>query len=154
MPSGAAALDATLTAAGLSGEVVDIPNLGPVVRVQMTHVVAALEALRDADDTAFAMLVDLMGVDTGEEIELTYHLRSFLHESEAYVRIAVPYDGEIHSVWRCYPAALYPEREAAELFGLTFVGHPNPKRLLTTDEVEVPLLRKSVQIRSVEEARR
>jgi NADH:ubiquinone oxidoreductase subunit C len=34
------------------------------------------------------------------------------------------------------------------------VGHPNPKRLLTSDEVEAPLLRKSTPIRTWEETRR
>jgi NADH:ubiquinone oxidoreductase subunit C len=46
-----------------------------------------------------------------------------------------------------------PERETAELFGLSLSGHPNPKRLLTTDGVP-PLLRKSVPVRTEEEVRR
>jgi len=37
------------------------------------------------------------------------------------------------------------------LFGLTFSGHPNLKRLLTSDEVDVFLLRKDVPIRTEEE---
>jgi NADH:ubiquinone oxidoreductase subunit C len=46
-----------------------------------------------------------------------------------------------------------PERETAELFGLGLDGHPNPKRLLTTDGVP-PLLRRDVPIRTPEEFRR
>ncbi|MRR12205.1 hypothetical protein EG835_07005, partial [bacterium] len=49
-------------------------------------------------------------------------------------------------------SALLPERETAELFGLALCGHPNPKRLLTTEGIE-PLLLKSVPIRSAEEVR-
>ncbi len=142
-------LSAALTAAGLTAEVSD-ETLGTVARVAAADIAGALTALRDGD-TAFALLLDLFVTDTGEDLELTYHLRSFARDEDAYVRVTAPYDGEVPSVWRVYPAALYPEREAAELFGMAFPGHPNPKRLLTTDEVELPLLRKSTPIRTEEE---
>ena len=45
-----------------------------------------------------------------------------------------------------------PERELAEMFGLTLSGHPNPKHLLITEDVE-PLLLKRVEIRTPEEVR-
>jgi NADH:ubiquinone oxidoreductase subunit C len=69
-----------------------------------------------------------------------------------YLKCHVPYEGELRSVWEVYPAALYPEREAAELLGFSLLGHPNPKRLLTTDGTP-PLLRKSVPVRTAEEVR-
>lgn len=123
---------------------------GVVCRVTASDVAGALAALRDGDP-AYAYLVDLFGVDTGDELEVTYHVRSFAREEELYVRVATPYDGEVPSIWTVYPAALYPERETAELFGMSFPGHPNPKRLLTTDEVELPLLRRGTAIRTPEE---
>jgi NADH-quinone oxidoreductase subunit C len=121
-----------------------------VCRVTAGDIVAALTALRDGD-AAYAYLVDLFGVDTGEGLEVTYHLRSFARDEELFVRVTVDYDAEVPSVWTVYPGVLYPERETAELFGMTFPGHPNPKRLLTTDEVELPLLRRSTAIRTPEE---
>jgi NADH-quinone oxidoreductase subunit C len=142
-------LSTALTAAGISAEVSD-EAFGVLARVAACDIAGALMALRDGDG-AFALLVDLFATDTGDELEVTYHLRSFARDEDAYVRLVVQYDAEVPSVWRVYPAALYPEREAAELFGLTFPGHPNPKRLLTTDEVELPLLRKSTPIRTNEE---
>jgi len=123
---------------------------GVVCRVPAESAARTLEALRDGD-AAYAYMVDLFGVDTGEGLEVTYHLRSFAREEEVYVRVAADYDGEVPSVWHVFPAALYPERETAELFGMSFPGHPNPKRLLTTDEVEQPLLRRSTAIRTPEE---
>ena len=102
---------------------------------------------------AYDFLVDLFATDTGERIEVTWHLRAFARYEDLYLKALVDYDGEAPSVWRVYPAALYPEREAAELLGMSFPGHPNPKRLLTTDGTE-PLLRKSVLIRTAEEVRR
>lgn len=149
MPAGTSAVNAALASAGISAEVT-AEGIGTLVRTSPEAIVDVLAALRDSD-AAFAFMVDLFGTDTGEAVELTYHLRSFVRDEEVRVRVAAPYDSAVPSVWRVFPAALYPEREAAELLGLTFPGHPNPKRLLTTDEVEVPLLRRSVPIRSAEE---
>jgi NADH:ubiquinone oxidoreductase subunit C len=138
-----------LRAAGVTCETVEMPALGILLRVAKPDVVAALSAL-GADD--YDQLVDLFGTDTGEAVDITYHLRVLERMDDVYVRCTVPYDGELRSVWQVYPAALYPEREAAELFGFSLVGHPNPKRLLTTDGTE-PLLRKSVPVRDPEEVR-
>jgi NADH:ubiquinone oxidoreductase subunit C len=124
--------------------------LGEVVRLDSARIADALVALQES---GFDFLVDLFATDTGERLEVTWHLRAFEQRSDLYLKALVDYDGSAPSVWETYPAALYPEREAAELLGMTFVGHPNPKRLLTTDGTE-PLLRKSVLIRTAEEVRR
>ena len=130
---------------------VSTSSLGVVVRAPHRDAAATLAALK-ASDLGFVMLVDLLGTDTGEDVEVTYHLRSFARDEELYVKCALPYDGVLYSVWNVYASALLPERETAELFGLTLAGHPNPARLLTTDG-EAPLLRRSVPIRTLEEGR-
>jgi NADH:ubiquinone oxidoreductase subunit C len=137
-------------AAGVTSEVEE-SSLGRIAHVPLDRAAAALRALRDSD-LDFSMLVDLFGTDTTEEIQITYHLRSFARDEEVYVRTSIAYDGELPSVWEVYAAALMPEREVAELFGLVLLDHPNPKRLFTTEGVE-PLLRKSVPIRTAEEVR-
>ena len=137
-----------LDAAGVADVSVTTEPFGMVVRVRAAAVEEALATLWHAD---YEMLVDMFAADTGEQIALTYHVRRLEDMHELYVRATVDYDGEAPSVWRVYPAALYPEREAAELFGVSFAAHPNPKRLLTTDEVEGYLLRKATPVRSEEE---
>ena len=122
-------------------------RLGQVVRLDADRVCDALAALQTV---GYDFLVDLFGTDTGARIELTYHVRAFATHEDLYVKALVDYDGEAPSVWRIHPAALYPEREAAELLGMSFPGHPNPKRLLTGEGVG-PLLRKSELIRSAAE---
>lgn len=147
----ATAVSHILSAAGVSDAVVATETLGVVCRIESASTLRALEALRDCE-LDFRVLLDFLGTDTGEEIEVTYHLRSLARDEELFVKTVVAYDGELHSVWNIYASALMPERETAELLGLSLIGHPNPKRLLTTDGVE-PLLRKSVLIRTVEEVR-
>lgn len=137
-----------LRAAGIPCEPSD-EALGAVVRLDVASIARAVEVLRDG---GYDFLVDLFGTDTGEMIEVTWHIRAFERHDDLYLKSLVPYDGEAPSVWHCHPAALYPEREAAELLGMSFTGHPNPKRLLTMDGTE-PLLRRSVPIRTAEEVR-
>jgi len=137
--------------AGVTEAEVSTATLGVVARVPADDVPAALAALK-ASSLDFVMLVDLLGADTGEDIEITYHLRSLSRDEDLYVKCSLPYDSVLRSVWNVYASALLPERETAELFGLTLAGHPNPARLLTIEGTE-PLLRKSVPIRTLEEVR-
>ncbi len=141
------AADVERLLAGVDSAEVAEERLGVVARVGRAAVADALAALRDA---GFESLVDLLGIDTGEHVEVTYHLRSYASGQDLFVKTALPYDGELESVWQVYPSALMPERETAELFGLRLSEHPNPKRLLTTDGVP-PLLRKDVPVRTPEE---
>ncbi|MCE5191935.1 MAG: NADH-quinone oxidoreductase subunit C [Actinomycetia bacterium] len=135
--------------AAIDGATVAEEALGVIARVPLAAVNEALGAIKAA---GYESLVDFDGIDTGELIELTYRLRSFSLDLEVHVKSTVAYGGTIESVWYEYPSALMPERETAELLGIHLAGHPNPKRLLTTDGVE-PLLRKDVAIRTVEEVK-
>ena len=144
----ATALSRLLAGAGLTPSSVTEEPVGIVARIEPDEVLAALTAL--AADT-YAMLVDLLGADTGSGIELTWHVRSFASDEDVYVKALAAYDSELPSVWTVYASALYSEREIAELLGLTLIGHPNPKRLLTSEEAEPNLLRKSTPIRTREE---
>jgi len=140
-----------LSAGGVSVAEVEEVSLGLVCRVPAAEMLTALRAIA-ASGHGFTMLVDLLGTDTDEDVEITYHLRSLSRDEELYLKTRLPYAGVLESAWEVYPAALMPERETAELFGLRLAGHPNPKRLLTTDGIE-PLLLRSVEIRSTEEVR-
>ena len=106
--------------------------------------------LAELKEQGFIQLIDAFGADIDGEIEITYRLRNLDANEDVLVKFRLPYDGEYHSVWEVYPAALLPERELCEMFGLFLEGHPNPKRLLTTEGLP-PFLRKEVEIRTREE---
>ncbi|MCX8007190.1 MAG: NADH-quinone oxidoreductase subunit C [Coriobacteriia bacterium] len=141
------AADVERLLAGVDSAEVAEERLGVVARVGRDAVEDALIRLRDA---GFESLVDLLGIDMQDHVEVVYHLRSYQSGQDVFVKTALPHDGELRSVWQVFPSALMPERETAELFGLRLAGHPNPKRLLTTDGV-APLLRKDVPVRTPEE---
>jgi len=140
-----------LQRAGVEASVETLEGLGVVCRMPASSARVALVALRDSD-LGLSFLVDLFGVDTGEAIDIVYHVRSFARDEELFVKAEVAYDGTIESVWDLFPAALMPERETCELLGLSLSGHPNPKRLLTTEGCE-PYLRKSLEVRGADEVR-
>lgn len=137
--------------AGADASVEVVGKLGVVARVEAQDAVRSLEALKTSSH-AYHFMVDLFGVDTGEDVDVVYHLRSFACDEELHVKARHEYGATLRSVWELFPAALMAERECAEMFGLLLWGHPNPKRLLTTEQVPALLL-KSVAIRDAEEVR-
>ena len=82
-------------------------------------------------------LQSITGMDTGETLTCVYHLFSYTHGHTLVLKAAVPRDAAVLpssvSVW---PAANWYEREAYDLFDVTFEGHPGLRRLLLPDDWE------------------
>ena len=104
--------------------------------------VAALRMLRDRPELRFEMLIDLCGVDystygdvahEGPRFAVVYHLLSLANNWRVRVRVFVPDDAfpVIGSAIDIWPAANWFEREAFDLYGIVFSGHPDLRRLLT-----------------------
>jgi Ni,Fe-hydrogenase III large subunit/Ni,Fe-hydrogenase III component G len=75
----------------------------------------------------------ITGVDLGETIELMYHIRT----CNTIVTIGVDMPKEnakIESITDLIPGANFHEREVSDLLGVTFKGHPNPKRLILPED--------------------
>ena len=92
-----------------------------------------------AADPAFALdyLSFVTGVDYPEQkrIEVVYHLFSSQHRHELLLKVRVPRDDprveSVTSIWR---GADWHEREAYDLLGIVFEGHPNLRRIMMTDD--------------------
>jgi NADH-quinone oxidoreductase subunit C len=102
----------------------------------------ALRLLRDRPELRFEMLIDLCGVDystygdgvrEGPRFAVVYHLLSLANNWRVRVRAFVPDDAfpVIASAIDVWPAANWFEREAFDLYGIIFSGHPDLRRLLT-----------------------
>lgn len=141
-----------LADAGIEALSVEVESaIGLVIRVNESDVLKTLEALRDSE-IAFTLLLDTFGadMDEDEEIEVTYHLRSLTENVDIRVKTRIPHGGTLNSATGLFTSGLLAERELAEMYGLYLEGHPNPKRLLTTEAYLNPLL-KSTPIRTKEE---
>lgn len=106
--------------------------------------------LRDDAETRFDLLLDLCGVDfpdrtndEGGRFEAVYHLYSIPRAER--LRLKVPLtesDPTLPSLIPVWKAADWFEREAYEMFGFHFEGHPNLRRLLTHEAFQGHPLRK------------
>jgi NADH-quinone oxidoreductase subunit C len=115
---------------------------------QLTAVVSAerllesMKALRDDPELRFEILIDLCGMDyanygggswNGRRFAVVYHLLSVSRNERVRVRVFAEDDQfpVVDSVIELWPSANWFEREAFDLFGIVFTGHPDLRRILT-----------------------
>ena len=118
--------------------------------VDATKIFDVMKTLRDDPELAMTMLVDLTAVDyLGREprFEVVYHLRSFKSGARLRVKapVAEPEDGSnpsIDSIDSLWASANWNEREAWDLYGIKFRGHPDLRRILMYEEFVGHPLRK------------
>lgn len=105
-------------------------------------------------DAGFAMFVDLCAVDhlrrRPERFEVVVQLVSLSLSRRLSVHVALPgSDPSVASITGAYPGANFYEREAYDLFGIDFEGHPDLTRILLPDDWEGHPLRKDESVGSV-----
>lgn len=129
------------------------PAFGPrqdVATVSRELLVAFVTAVRES---GFRMFVDLCAVDylrRDPRFEVVINVLSI--EEPARLRIRVPVPGRnpvVPSITSVYPGANFFEREAYDLFGIEFAGHPDLSRILLPDDWEGHPLRKDHEVGSV-----
>jgi len=143
MTSRTAALAESVKAA-LGDRVVSIADQhGQVtVVVQAADLIASMTALRDGAGLKFEQLIDACGVDysaygngahDGPRFAVVYQLLSVSLNQRVRVRVFAPDDGfpVVDSVIGVWPSVSWFEREAFDLFGIVFNGHPDLRRILT-----------------------
>ena len=130
-----AQVDAAL--AGITAE----PERGAldlIVHIPRDEVIRGLRALKGAEPLAFDYLRCLTAVDNEDDgIDIVYHLYSTRLKHNLTVKTTLPAD-DLHldtatTVWR---AANWLERETAEMFGVRFRGHPDPRTLLMPEDMD------------------
>lgn len=113
-----------------------------IVTLRPANLLQAAEALRDAPGLRFDTLIDLCGIDysqyregdhDGPRFAVVVHLLSVELNQRLRVRIFCEDDDfpVISSLVDIWPAANWYEREAFDLFGILFEGHPDLRRILT-----------------------
>lgn len=132
-----------------------------VVRVERDELVPFAAAAREAGLTTF---IDLCAVDylsrPEGRFEVVVGLLSMELPCRLRIHVAVPEDDpQVPSLTGVFPGANFYEREAYDLFGLRFPGHPDLTRILLPDEWQGHPLRKDspagsvpVQFKAVEQA--
>lgn len=109
------------------------------------QIVDVIRFLRDDSQCLFETMIDLCGVDYPERsrrFEVVYHLLSMRMNQRVRVKIQADEETPVPSIIKVFPCADWFEREAFDMYGIQFSGHPDLRRILTDYGFEGYPLRK------------
>ncbi len=114
--------------------------------VDRSHLMDVLRALRDRPELACDLLLDICAVDYPKRerrFDVVYHLTSLEHGHRFRIVVPVTEDEpHVPTAYGLWKAADWFEREAFDLMGIRFDGHPNLRRILTHEAFQGHPLRK------------
>ncbi len=122
--------------------------LDPFIKVAPDMIREVALYLRDNEHMLFDSLMCLSGIDyTGGKFGVVYHLHSMRWNHKIVLKTEVTLENlhcqSVESVWK---TANWHEREAFDMFGILFDGHPDLRRILMPDDWEGYPLRKDYQV--------
>jgi NADH-quinone oxidoreductase subunit C len=133
---------------------VALGELTIVVRAE--EIAPILVALRDDKECLFEQLIDICGVDYPERekrFDVVYHLLSPRKNARLRVKCEADADTAVPSVVDIFPGANWYEREAYDMYGILFSGHPDLRRILTDYGFQGHPLRKDFPLTGYVEVR-
>ena len=106
-----------------------------IVRNRLHDVVAFLK-----QNYFYDMLKNITAVDLGDEVEILYHLYSTTEEEDVILSVMV--NNKAESIIDIFESAIADENEIYDMFGVTFIGHDDLKRLYMPENWDGYPLRK------------
>jgi NADH-quinone oxidoreductase subunit C len=104
------------------------------ITIHSDRVVEVIKFLRDDRACRFTTLIDICGVDypqRGERFEVVYHLLSMPMNHRIRIKTSTDEETPVASLSDIFPVANWFEREAFDMYGIVFSGHPDLRRILT-----------------------
>lgn len=143
---------AAIQALDPSGQVQISVTRGDVqLLVPRTIIIDVLRTLKD--DFGFTYLIDIVATDrftTEDRFEVIWNIISLKDQSRIFVKTRVPEeDPSLPSTVDIWPAANWNEREAYDMMGIRFTGHPDLRRLFLPEDFEYFPLRKEFPLMGV-----
>lgn len=123
------------------------------INIKKDYIKKAAEFLYEDSESAFDYLSDLCGVDLSRldgssNFEVVYHLYSIKLNHRLRLKVKIPASNpRIDTVTKIWKTADWHEREAYDMFGIIFQGHPNLERILTPEGFEGHPLRKDYPLK-------
>ncbi len=115
----------------------------PTILVSKDMILALFEQVKNTE--GYTMCLDVAAVDNfpaQPRFELVYHLYHPTKFARLRVKSRVGVDEEMPSATGIWPGTNWPEREAFDLFGIRFAGHPQMTRIYLPEDWEGHPLRK------------
>ena len=147
---------AATAATGLAGDAARISFGELTIKVAADQIVPTLTKLRDDPACQFEVLIDICGVDYPARVkrfDVVYHLLSPRKNQRIRVKLETDEVTPVPSALPVFPAANWYEREAYDMYGILFSGHPDLRRLLTDYGFEGYPLRKDFPLTGYKEVR-
>lgn len=127
-------------------------------RIHRDALVDVCYFLRDHEDFRFDYLRDLCGMDNlnyapyEERFQVVYQLYSLTHQGLLRLKVDCPEeDPRVDSVVPVWAAADWQEREAFDMYGIRFRGHPDLRRILMPEDYDYHPQRKDFPIEGIHE---
>jgi NADH-quinone oxidoreductase subunit C len=130
------------------GGTLDVSGLDPVIAVPRERWRELAATLAEFG----VRLSDLTCVDRGETVEVVAHVCPSQSEQVRLKTVLADGDLVVDSLWPVWPGVDWLEREAYDMFGVVFAGHPDMTRILMWDGFEGHPLRKSFLLEAEGEA--
>ena len=138
----------------ISSSVVNDELCITVKRADIHH---ALHVLRDDPEVLFKQLSDITAVDwpanTPDRFEVVYHLLSMRHNRRIRVKVTTDEATPVQSITDLFSSAIWAEREVYDMYGISFEGNPDQRRILTDYGFEGHPLRKDFPLTGFVEVR-
>ena len=126
------------------------------IEVEREKLAEVIASLRDDSRCRFGCLIDICGADypeREERFDVVYHLLSPWLNQRIRVRVTTDAATPVPSITGLFPAANWFEREAYDLYGILFAGHPDLRRILTDYGFQGHPLRKDFPLTGFVEVR-
>jgi NADH-quinone oxidoreductase subunit C len=122
------------------------------LHVAPSNLLRTVKELNERKELGFDFLRNVSGVDYVDDgLAAVYNFYSFKQGYAVQVTAATPLGNPVvPSLCSIFAAADWHEREAAEMVGLVFEGHPNPKNLLLEEDLRIHPLLKAHPLQKVE----
>jgi NADH-quinone oxidoreductase subunit C len=126
------------------------------VAVRREEIVSVVQFLHDDPRCRFIAVVDVCGADYPERdqrFDVVYHLLSPVQNLRIRLKVATDETTPVPSITGIFPGADWFEREAYDLYGILFSGHPDLRRILTDYGFDGHPLRKDFPLTGFVEVR-
>ena len=123
---------------------IEVLNHRPAFFVAKEDLLKICKFAKQSDQLRIDFVNSIFAVDRTDSLEMVYILFSLEKKHKLCLKVKLPReDAQIDSVVSVWEAANWFERETAELFGIKFKGHPDPRGLLLSEDWDegYPMLR-------------
>ena len=104
------------------------------ITINPKHLYKVVKNFKDNDKLKFSQLLELTAVDYPDRksrFTLVYIFLSIEYNSRIIITTNIEEDETVESITSLFPSANWYEREVWDLFGITFINHPDLRRILT-----------------------